>query len=134
MGLPEPVIVQDAPAPQGHYSAGMRHGDLVFVSGQLGVLPDGTHTADRPFETQAKAALENMLRVLAAAELGPEHLVKVTAYIVGVDNWPKFNSIYAAAMGQAKPARAVVPVPELHHGYLVEVEAIAAVGNPGKPE
>jgi len=49
----------------------------------------------------------------------------MTAYIVGVENWPAFNRIYAEVFGDAKPARTVVPVPELHHGYLVEVEAIA---------
>ena len=43
----------------------------------------------------------------------------------GRQNWPAFNRIYAEMFGDAKPARTVVPVPELHHGYLVEVEAIA---------
>lgn len=124
--LPQPVMVPDAPPPAGHYSAGMCHGGLVYVSGQLGALADGTHTADQPFEVQARAALDNVLRVLAAAGCGPEHVIKLTAYIVGVDNWPKFNGVYASVMGAAKPARAVVPVPELHYGYLVEIEAIAA--------
>jgi enamine deaminase RidA (YjgF/YER057c/UK114 family) len=55
----------------------------------------------------------------------PASVAKVTAYIVGVENWPVFNTVYAEAMGDARPARAVVPVPELHHGCLVEVEAIA---------
>lgn len=48
----------------------------------------------------------------------------LTAYIVGVVNWPAFNKVYAELMGDARPARTVVPVPELHHGYLVEVDAI----------
>ena len=52
-------------------------------------------------------------------------MLRVTAYSVGVENWPAFNRIYAEVFGDAKPARTVVPVPELHHGYLVEVEAIA---------
>ena len=61
-----------------------------------------------------------------AAGCGKEDLIKVTFYLVGVENWPRFNEIYAEVMGPAKPARAVVPVPELHYGYLVEIEAIAA--------
>ena len=48
----------------------------------------------------------------------------MTAYIVGVENWPAFNRVYTEAFGNAKPARTVVPVAELHHGYLVEIEAI----------
>jgi 2-iminobutanoate/2-iminopropanoate deaminase len=122
----EPVIVPDAPAPAGHYSAGMRHGGLVYVSGQLGARADGSHTFGEPFEIQVRAALDNVFRVLDAAGCGRADLLKVTVYLVGVDNWPRFNAIYAEAMGEAKPARAVVPVPELHFGYLVEIEAIAA--------
>ena len=52
-------------------------------------------------------------------------MLRMTAYIVGVENWPALNRIYAEVFGDAKPARTVVPVPELHHGSLVEVEAIA---------
>ena len=122
----EPIIASDNAPPAGHYSAGVRHGGLVYVSGQLGVRPDGSHTADQPFEEQVRTALGNVLRVLAAAGLGPEDAIKVTAYIVGVENWPLFNAIYAEVMGAAMPARAVVPVPELHYGYLIEIDAIAA--------
>ena len=122
----EPVIVPDAAPPAGHYSAGVRHGGLVYVSGQLGARADGSHTHDQPFEVQARAALDNVFRVLAAAGSAKEDLLKVTVYLVGVDNWPRFNAIYAQVMGEARPARAVVPVPELHHGYLVEIEAVAA--------
>jgi 2-iminobutanoate/2-iminopropanoate deaminase len=122
----EPIIVPGSAAPAGHYSAGVRHGGLVYVSGQLGMLPDGSHTANKPFEDQVRVALDNVLRVLASAGLGPADVVKVTAYIVGVENWPRFNKIYAEVMGTSKPARAVVPVPELHYGYLIELEAIAA--------
>lgn len=122
----EPIVVPDSAAPAGHYSAGVRHGGIVYVSGQLGVRPDGTHTADLPFEEQVRAAMDNVLRVLAAAGLGPEDVIKAIAYVVGVENWPRFNAIYAEAMGAAKPARVVVPVPELHYGYLIEIEAIAA--------
>ena len=104
----------------------MRFGELVFTSGQLGVRADGSHTADRPFEEQVRQALGNMLAALRAAGAEPRDILKVTAYIVGVDLWPRFNAVYAEVMGEAKPARTVVPVPELHYGYLIEIDAIAA--------
>ena len=112
--------------PAGHYAPATAHGDLVFVSGQLPVGSNGEHDAQAPFEDQARRAIANLLAVLDAAGSGPERLLKVTVYIVGVDHWPTFNTVYADMLGEAKPARAVVPVPELHHGYLVEIEAIAA--------
>jgi enamine deaminase RidA (YjgF/YER057c/UK114 family) len=68
-----------------------------------------------------------MLAILDAAGGKPGDLVKVTAYIVGVDHWPRFNAVYAALLPDARPARTVVPVAELHYGFLVEVDAIAVL-------
>jgi enamine deaminase RidA (YjgF/YER057c/UK114 family) len=70
-------------------------------------------------------ALDNVLAILKAAGGSPQDLVKVTVYVAGVNHWPEFDRLYAAALGEHRPARAVVPVPELHHGYLVEIEALA---------
>lgn len=119
------IIPDDAARPGGHYSHAKRFGDLLFISGQLGVRPDGSHTFELPFEEQVRQAMGNLLAVLRAARAEPEDILKVTAYIVGVGHWPRFNAVYAEVMGEAKPARTVVPVAELHHGYLVEVDAIA---------
>lgn len=120
------IVPGDVARPGGHYSHAMRFGELVFTSGQLGMRADGSHTADRPFEEQVRQALGNMLAALRAAGAQPRDILKVTAYIVGVDLWPRFNAIYSEVMGEAKPARTVVPVPELHYGYLIEIDAIAA--------
>jgi reactive intermediate/imine deaminase len=115
--------------PGGHYRHSVRSGAMVFVSGQLGVRPDGTHTAHLPFEDQVRQALGNLLAALQAAGAGYGDMLKVTAYIVDVANWPCFNAVYAEVMASARPARTVVPVPELHYGYLVEIDAIAVCGD-----
>jgi 2-iminobutanoate/2-iminopropanoate deaminase len=120
------IATDDAPPPAGHYAQATAWRDLVFASGQLGVRSDGEHMVGESFEVQARQALGNLLAVLAAAECGPEQVLRVTAYIVGVENWPAFNRVYAELMGDARPARTVVPVPGLHHGYLLEVDAVAA--------
>jgi len=119
------IVPDDAARPGGHYSHAKRFGDLLFISGQLGVRPDGSHTVELPFEQQARQAIVNLLAVLRAGRAEPADLLKVTVYIVGVEYWPRFNALYAEMMGQVRPARTVVPVAELHHGYLVEVDAIA---------
>ena len=67
-----------------------------------------------------------LLAVALAAGSSVENLLKVTVYIVGIENWPRFNAIYADLLGDVRPARSVVPVPHLHYGYLVEIDAIAA--------
>jgi len=114
------------PPPRGHYSHAVSHGGLVYISGQLPVAADGSVLAKSSFDDQARQAVGNLLAIAQAAGCGPADLLKVTVYIVGIGNWPRFNAIYAEFMGEARPARAVVPVPELHDGCLVEIEAIAA--------
>ena len=120
------VLTDRAPAPAGHYSQAVISGGHIFISGQLPIRPDGRRLPDDDFEVQARQAIENMLEILRAAGGTPRHLVKVTAYIVGVAHWARFNAIYASMLPDARPARTVVPVPELHYGYLVEIDAIAA--------
>lgn len=122
------ITTPNAPKPAGHYSQACGYGDLVFVSGQLPVSLEGKVRADLSFEEQVRLALGNLLAIVEAAGSGPDRVVKVTAFIVGVDNWPAFNRVYAELFGEARPARSVVPVGSLHHGCLVEIEAIAACG------
>jgi 2-iminobutanoate/2-iminopropanoate deaminase len=119
------VTSEELAPPAGHYTHAVRFGDLVFVSGQLGIRPDGLHTAHLPFEDQVHQALENLLTALRSAGATAADVLKVTAYIVDVERWPRFNALYAEVMGNARPARTVVPVAQLHYGYLVAVDAIA---------
>jgi reactive intermediate/imine deaminase len=121
-----PVSTPDAPAPAGHYAQAVVFGDLVFVSGQLPTRADGTQAVHEPFEVQVRVVLENTFAILRAAGSGRERVLKVTAYIVGVEHWPAFNRTYAEVFGDVRPARSVVPVPELHHGFQVEIEVVAA--------
>jgi reactive intermediate/imine deaminase len=127
MGEIKTFLTPDAPQPAGHYSQAVVANGMIFVSGQLPIGPDRVHRPDATFEEQAAQAIANMFAILRAAGGSPGHLLKVTAYIVGIEYWPRFNAAYAEMLPDAKPARTVVPVPELHHGYLVEIDAIGLV-------
>ena len=119
------ILTDRAPKPAGHYTQAVVSGAHVFVSGQLPIRPDGRPLDDDGFEAQARQAIQNMLEIVRAAGSSPQQIVKVTAYIVGIANWARFNAVYASMLPDACPARSVVPVPELHYGYLVEIDAIA---------
>ncbi|MFF7708888.1 Rid family hydrolase [Pseudomonas sp. NPDC007930] len=123
----ECIHTAQASAPGGHYSQAVRYQDVLFVSGQLPVRAGGTHTVGEAFEVQAEVALANVEGILRAAGCGVGDLLKVTVYVVGIEHWPVFDRVYAGWVGEHRPARAVVPVPELHHGYWLEVEALARV-------
>ncbi len=62
---------------------------------------------------------------LEGAGSGVDRLLSVRVYVTDVGNWAEFNALYKAWVGEARPARAVVPVPLLHYGLLLEVEAVA---------
>lgn len=119
------ILTERAPTPAGHYAQAVVAQGQVYISGQLPIRPDGQPLAEEGFEAQARQAIQNLLEVLRAAGGTPQQLVRVTAYIVDVANWPRFNAVYASMLPDARPARTVVPVPELHHGCLVEIDAIA---------
>ena len=110
------------PAPAGHYSqAVVTRGGLVFVSG---VLPK-RDLADLSFTAQCDSVFGQCEQILRAAGCGLQDVVQCTAYLAGVEHWPAFNATYAGVFGEHRPARAVVPVPALHHDFLVEVQLVA---------
>ena len=112
-------------APGGHYSHAIAANGLVFVSGQLPIAPDGKRLDTAPFEEQARQVLDNVAHALEAAGSSVDRLVQVRVYVTDITTWPAFNTLYAAWAGAARPARAVVPVPQLHYGFKIEVEAVA---------
>jgi 2-iminobutanoate/2-iminopropanoate deaminase len=112
-------------APGGHYSHAVCAGGFVFVSGQLPVAPDGAKLNEAPFEQQARQVLANVADALQAAGSSVAALTQVRVYVTDIASWPAFNAIYAEWAGAARPARAVVPVPALHYGFKIEIEAVA---------
>jgi len=117
-----------APLPAGHYSQAVVYGGLVFVAGQLplDVAHPGRPAGD--VEEQTERALENVEAILESVGSSLDRLLSVTVYVTDISLWPRVNAAYARVLGAHRPARAVVPVQELHHGYLVEVQAVAALG------
>jgi 2-iminobutanoate/2-iminopropanoate deaminase len=118
-------LPDDLPRPGGHYSHAVRAGGLVFVAGQLPVAPDGRKLNGEPFEAQARQVLANVAAALRSAGSSIDRLVQVRVYVTEIEDWPAFDAIYAAWAGSARPARAVVPVPRLHYGFRIEIEATA---------
>lgn len=122
-----PVHTQDAPSPAGHYSQAVVYNGLVFVAGQLAIDP---HTGEKrlgSIEEQTEQALKNVGEILKAAGSDLSRVLKMTVYISDIDLWGRVNETYARVLGEHRPARAVIPTKELHHGFLIEIDAVAAV-------
>jgi 2-iminobutanoate/2-iminopropanoate deaminase len=116
-----------APRPAGHYSQAIVHNGLVFVAGQLPIVPGQQGHTPGTVAQQTEQTLRNVAAILAAAGSGLERVVSMTIYVANIEHWGEVNTVYTRVMGAHKPARAVVPVKDLHYGYALEIQCIAAI-------
>jgi 2-iminobutanoate/2-iminopropanoate deaminase len=122
------VQTTSAPAPAGHYSQGIVHGGLVYVAGQLGIDPADRQAPVGTIEEQTERTLRNVEAILVAAGSGLDRVLQMTIYVSDMELWGRVNATYARIMGDHRPARAIVPVKDLHYGYQIEIQAVGAVG------
>ena len=121
------IHTPNAPAAGGHYSQGIVHGGLVYVAGQLPFVPGRTDHVVGTIEEQTEQTLKNVSAVLEAGGSSLGRAIQMTIYVSDMELWGRVNATYARVLGDHRPARAVVPVKELHYGYQIEVQAIGAV-------
>jgi 2-iminobutanoate/2-iminopropanoate deaminase len=123
-------IVQpaDQPQPRGHYSPGIVHDGLIFVSGQLPMTLGTRQPFTGSIEEQTELALRNVEAVLKAAGSDLSHVLQFTIYVSDMELWGAVNTAYAKVLGDHRPARAIVPVKDLHFDTKIEIQAIAAKG------
>ena len=119
------IQTDQAPAAIGPYSQAVSKNGLLFVSGQLGLDP-ATGALVEGVEAQTRRALQNLVAILAAAGLGPQHVLKATVYVANMDDFALVNRLYAEVFAPPYPAREVVQAARLPKNGLVEISAIAA--------
>ena len=125
----EKQAVNSAAAPQalGPYSQAVRWGNLLFLSGQVGIDPDTGKLVEGGVEAQARQVFKNLAAVLAAAGINFRRLLKTTVFLKDMAHFKSVNEIYAAHVPPPFPARAAVAVRELPLGAEIEIDAIAAL-------
>lgn len=121
------IQTPDAPTPAGHYSQAAIHNGLVFVAGQLPIDPKNPKAPPGTIEQQTEQTLRNIEAILKASGSGLDQVLTMTVYVANIEQWGAVNGVYARFMGSHKPARAVVPVKDLHYGYQIEIQAVAAI-------
>jgi 2-iminobutanoate/2-iminopropanoate deaminase len=118
------LMLEDQPAPVSHYCHVVRAGNLIWVSGTVGVAKDGTIPDD--VVTQFDLALSNLDACLKAAGAAPEHVVKVTVFLIDINDRPRINPARQKYFGASRPASTLVEVSALVLPQLkVEIEAQA---------
>lgn len=117
------IIPEGGAKPLAPYSPGIRHGKFVFTSGQVGL--DGSVLVDGGVAAQARQALINVQKVLAAAGCTMNDVVKCTVFLTDMNDYGAVNEVYGEFFTENPPARSAVAVAGLPIGALVEIEAVA---------
>ena len=118
------INTDKAPAAIGPYVQAIQAGNMLFTSGQLGLVPE-TGELPEGIEAQAKQSLANIAAILSEAGFEKSDVVKTTVFIINMADFGKVNEIYAGFFGDAKPARSCVEVAALPKGGLIEIEIVA---------
>lgn len=120
--MKEIVVTKNAPAAVGTYSAAYKAGNMVFLSGQLGIDPvSGELPAS--FEAQCRQAFRNVFAIVEAAGGTPKDIVRQTVYLTDLNNFATVNKVMSEMFSAPYPARSCVQISALPKGGLVEVEA-----------
>ncbi|MDX9976209.1 MAG: RidA family protein [FCB group bacterium] len=119
------VPAQKGPAATGPYSQAVVAGNMVFISGQICLAPDGSGPIRGTFEDEARQTLENVKLTLEDAGTDLAHIVKVTVFLADMNNFPKLNELYKQYFTSDFPCRTTVQVARLPLDVQVEIEAIA---------
>lgn len=119
------IATVNAPKALGPYSQGISTGQLVFTSGQLGLIPETGALAGPDVESQTRQVMKNIQAVLEAADTDFAHVVKTTIFLTDMAHFKAVNAIYGEYFPDTPPARSTVAVAALPLGGLVEIETIA---------
>ena len=122
---------ENAPQPIGPYSAGIKTGNYVFTSGQIGINPTTGNIVQGGIEAETRQVLKNIAALLEAAGTGLDQVVKTTVFLQNMSDFAAMNAVYAEYFTAEPPARSTVAVAGLPKGALVEIETVTLL--PGEP-
>jgi 2-iminobutanoate/2-iminopropanoate deaminase len=123
--MSEPISSSNAAAPVAAYSQAVNAGDLVFVSGQIPLDPATGELISETVEAATAQSLRNVTRILEAAGLTLNHVVKATVFLIDSNDYAGMDATYRTILPEPFPAREAVFVAGLPKGARVEISVIA---------
>ncbi|UCC85376.1 MAG: RidA family protein [Gemmatimonadota bacterium] len=109
------------------FSEAVRVGEMLYLSGQIGVLPGTTELVPGGITEETRQTLENVRAVLERHGSGLDRVVKCTIFLADIGEWPRMNEVYVTFFGDKKPARSAVAGSGLALGARVEIDCIAVI-------
>jgi len=121
------ITTDKAPAAIGPYSQAVQFGNLLFVSGQIALVPQTGEIVDGDIEAQTRQVLENIKAIIEAAGMSLQNVLKCSCFLNSMQDFVRFNEVYDSYFADSLPARETVEVARLPKDVLVEVSAICGL-------
>ena len=121
------ITTDNAPAAIGTYSQAVQHGGLLYVSGQIPLVPSTMELVSTDINQQINQVFDNLSAIAAAAGTTLNDAGKLTVYLTDLGHFSSVNEVMAQRLGQPYPARVALEVSALPRSALVEIDAIVAI-------
>lgn len=125
--MKEIISTKESPAAVGPYSQAVKHGNLLFTSGQIPLDPASGEVVDGDITVQTTRVMDNLVAILKAGGASVDSVIKTTCFLDNIADFAAFNAVYAKYFTGEAPARSCVAVDKLPKNVLLEVEAVAIV-------
>ena len=123
----ETISTDQAPSAIGPYSQGVIANGFLFTAGQIALDPATGQVVPGDVVAQTEQVFRNLSAILSTAGAGWRDVVKATVFLMDMKDFPRVNEVYAAAMGDARPARSTVQVSGLPRGVMIEIDLVVAL-------
>ena len=121
------ITTDGAPSASGTYSQAVQHGGLLYVSGQIPLVPATMDLVSPDIDQQINEVFDNLSAIAAAAGTTLNDTIKFTVYLTDLGHFPRVNEVMAQRLAQPYPARVALEVSALPRSALVEIDAIVAI-------
>ncbi len=128
MDRPASFTTDKLPRPRGPYSQAVKAGGFLFISGMAAIHPDSGQPCHGPIEEQVRVTLDNLRLLLHEAGGSLQQVVKTTVYLADMDHFQAMNAVYATYFADQPPARTTIEAARLPLDFLVEIDAVAWLG------
>ncbi len=121
------IVTNDAPAPIGPYSQAVIAGNMLFISGQIALVPGTAELNNADIATETTQVMKNLQAILTAASADFSNVVKTTIFLSDMDLFASVNEVYGKYFQNDFPARETVAVKGLPKNVNVEISMIASI-------
>ena len=121
------ISTNKAPAAIGPYSQAIQWGDVVFISGQIPLIPSSGELNNETFYNQATQVIDNLEAICIEVGGGLDNIIKLTIYLTDLEKFEEVNQIMSKRFSEPFPARATVEVARLPKDVMIEMDAIVSI-------